>query len=1140
MGVVGIDLGTTNTVVASMRSGRVHVLADESGQRLLPSVVSFHPNGEALVGNPAKGRRAMDPRNTVASHKRLLGRSWNSPEIVQARTRVPYELREGPAQGPLVHARGKDFTLPEISAFILKRAKQIAETALGEQVARAVITVPAHFNELQRASTKVAGRVSGLEVLRILNEPTAAALAYGLGRVGSERIAVYDFGGGTFDCTLLDLNNNVFEVLATAGDTFLGGDDIDAAIAERMAERLLKQHRIDAKADPGTWERLRAAAEDLKMTLSTRDQAQVKVSDLGYGVGGAALSLTFTMTRGELDQLIQPLVERTFRVTQDALALARLTPTSFDKVVLVGGSSRIPLVRRRVEAFFGAPPMDRINPDEVVAMGAAIQASALTDGAGKRPIPAPPPVPSASPHTLRGLQDEEFTSTQVRPPGQHMSSAPPYARTGSAPPPLGQRDSSPPYASKSSPPPTGIMQAPLAPGSARSLADLSGAIHDPRRDDEPSIPSFPGAPVPPHSEFYDSVAAARRRQQIDSQVDDSEAGWGTEEEEEEEEGEGDDATLTGSNAPPAPFAATSGEFGTLDEPPSLVSSINGPNLTRVPSFDDLGETPLVPGGAFGEIKDLSLISTSGISSPGSVPGPPTNWHEAPTSEEMATYEQPAPQIGMRGAPPPSMPEVPFGPMAEFTPGPMASPHPVVKPPPQPSVKATQQVKSRPDPRAEAPQDPRKTTDPYGPFGGQKGTPAIPTQQPQQNRQKITDPFGDQPGKNLKRTDPMMGARAQHGQTQPLPANAPPPQAVIPTSRPPAIPVNPQAYPSSPPPQPAHAPQFNPSSRGMPAQQLPNDAFRSQPPPPMPAASPMGVGVGAGGGASAFAGASGAYPAATGSGGFPAQGTGAFPAVTPDYPVQHTQIQMGAPMHPLPGQGPGPYGGPQMPPPLQQGMPPSMHQGMPPGMGQGMPPSMHQGMPPSLNQGMPPSMHQGAGMNPGYGPAMGQGMPPSMGMQGMQNPGMMPGLGQGMPAPSFAPVLVDVTPRALVVETAGGFCDTVIPRNAKIPCERTRRFSTGRDFQTVVRVRVAQGENPVFGQNTYLGEVELSGLRSASRGDVTVAVTFELDADGTLNVRASDAASGAQARAQLRLLGVADEESVLDMVQRMGQPMNMGA
>jgi molecular chaperone DnaK len=647
--VVGIDLGTTNTVVASMRSGRVNVLGDESGQRLLPSVVSFHPNGEVLVGNPAKARRAMDPRNTVASHKRLLGRSWNSPEIVQARSRVPYELREGPAQGPLVHARGKDYTLPEISAFVLKRAKQIAETALGEPVMRAVITVPAHFNELQRASTKVAGRVSGLEVLRILNEPTAAALAYGLGRVGSERIAVYDFGGGTFDCTLLDLNNNVFEVLATAGDTFLGGDDVDAAIAERMAERLLKQHRIDAKADPGTWERLRAAAEELKIQLSTRDQAQVKINDLGYGVGGAALALTFAMTRGELDQLIQPLVDRTFRVTQDALALARLTPTSFDKVVLVGGSSRIPLVRRRVEAFFGAPPMDRINPDEVVAMGAAIQASALTDGAGKRPIPAPPPVPSANPHTLRGLQDEEFT--QVKPPS--TASAPPYA-TGSAPPPLGQRESNPPYASRSAPPPLGDTTSTGVTHDANRFGSVSGAIHDPRRDDEPSIPSFSGAPVPPHSEFYEAVKGSRPR--LD-EIEDSEAGWVTADDEE------DSATLTGSSPP---LAAQTGEFGTLDEPPSLVSSISGQGMARVPSFDDLGDTAAVPGGTFGEIRDLSLISSSGISSP-SLTG------VGPSSEEMDTNQQPAPVLAMKGAPPPSIPEIPFGPMAEFTPRPAPSP-----------------------------------------------------------------------------------------------------------------------------------------------------------------------------------------------------------------------------------------------------------------------------------------------------------------------------------------------------------------------------------------------------------------------------------------------------------------------------------
>lgn len=1001
-----------------MRSGRVNVLADETGQRLLPSVVSFHPNGEVLVGGPAAARRAMDPRNTVASHKRLLGRSWSSPEIVQARARVPYELREGPAQGPLVHARGKDYTLPEISAFVLKRAKQIAESALGGSVQRAVITVPAHFNELQRASTKVAGRVAGLEVLRILNEPTAAALAYGLGRVGSERIAVYDFGGGTFDCTLLDLNNNVFEVLATAGDTFLGGDDIDAAIAERMAEKLLKQHRVDANTDPGIWERLRAGAEELKVALSTRDNAQLTVADLGYGVGGAALALQFSLSRGELDQLIQPLVERTFRVTQDALALARLTPTSFDKVVLVGGSSRIPLVRRRVEAFFGAPPMDRINPDEVVAMGAAIQASALTDGAGKRPIPAPPGVPSASPQTLRGVQSEEFTSTQMK-----LPSAPAYARSGSAPPPLGRGDSAPPS----------NRAIPAAPTSTRNVVS-SAAIHDVKRDDEPSIPSFPGAAVPPHSEFYDSVKATKR-----STEEFTDSGWTDE----------DEPTMAGSHPPPAPhdlpMSLQSGGFGSLDEPPSLISSVSTVGMTHVPSFSDYDDASTsaeaVPGGMFGEVRDLSLISSSGVSSVGIVPGAPASWHEPDSLPEPTREQQGAlTATGMKGIPPESAPKVPFGPMTEL---------------------------DRPQ------TDPRKRTDPLGPSEGKRtatmsNAPPLPKGPAPQARspQKTTDPFGD-------RAPPAPRGRS-------VPPPAPPPR-------------------SAPPPP------------------LPT---RSAPPPAPPTqAAPYGVGVGAGGGASAFAGASGAFPA-HGSGPYPTQSTGGYPAVTPDYPIQHAVIQSAPP------------------PATQQGMaPPLSHQPPPmPGFGSTM--EMHAA--PALQQPwQQPQQPQQSPMQqqPWQQPQQPQqyGQPPMQPQQYGQAPMQQP-YGQPMQAmqPTYAPVLVDVTPRALVVETAGGFCDTVIPRNAKIPCERTRKFSTGRDQQTVVRVRVGQGEHSTFAQNTFLGEVELSGLRPAGRGEVVVAVTFELDADGTLNVRAADSTTGHEARASLRLLGVADEESVLDMMRRMGQ------
>jgi molecular chaperone DnaK len=408
MAVVGVDLGTTNTVVACARSGRVHVLGDDQARRLLPSVVSFHADGSVLVGHAARERRAVDATNTISSVKRLIGRAWNSEEIRRARQRFPFELREGLGQGPLVVARNQTYTLPEISAFVLRRAKQIAEQSLGDAIERAVITVPANFNELQRAATKVAGRIAGLDVMRIINEPTAAALAYGFGRGSKERVAVYDFGGGTFDCTLLELSGNVFEVLATAGDTFLGGDDLDLAIAEQMADALLRAHRVDARADAQVFERLRVAAELLKIELSTSEKATSHVRDVAFGVGGSSLELTFPMTRAAFDALASPLVQRTLAVCEQALSIARLPVAAFDKVILVGGSTRIALVRRRVEEFFGTAPLDRVNPEEVVAIGAAIQASALSEAAQRRSIP-PPPTPEPRMPMATIPDDEEPT-----------------------------------------------------------------------------------------------------------------------------------------------------------------------------------------------------------------------------------------------------------------------------------------------------------------------------------------------------------------------------------------------------------------------------------------------------------------------------------------------------------------------------------------------------------------------------------------------------------------------------------------------------------------------------------------------------------------------------------------------------------
>jgi molecular chaperone DnaK len=756
MSVVGIDLGTTNTVVACVRNGRVHVLADEQGRRLLPSVVSFHPNGDILVGHNAKARRAVDAKNTIASVKRLLGRTWNSPELEKARKRFAFEMKEGPGQGPLVVARGKEYTLPEIGAFVLKRARELAEAALGERVERAVITVPAHFNELQRAATKVAGRVAGLEVLRILNEPTAAALAYGLGKGTRERIAIYDFGGGTFDATLLDLNGNVFEVLATAGDPFLGGDDLDDAIADRMCDAFMVQHRFDPRSDMQALERLRQAAEQVKMALTTQDETKAHLREIAFGGGGAHLDLAFGLSRSELEKMAEPLIERTFKVTQDALALARLAPSEFDRTILVGGTSRIPIVRRRVEAFFGAPPLDKMNPDEVVAIGAAIQAAALTDASRRRTIP---------------------------------------------------------------PAPTGFA---VTRKSAPSFEDLA-----------PQLPRAPSRPDLPPLDTEDEIdTKAMRRESL------------------------------------APIAAAPSTARGLATPPEP----SGPATARGPAL--------------------------------------------PTTT------------------------------ARLTPGP---PHL-----PPDSARQGAQIQRPATPHALSPMTIPLTS---------SGAPNAPNAL----RPRVPDSFA------LANTIPSM-PRTQ--------AIAPPP-----------------------PPAPGNE---------------------------RPEARPFGT----------------------------LEDSGSFV-------------------------GPALIGSAATTSPLQKTVP--------------------------LKMTPVPA-------------------PPAPGPRYMSQPPRAPVFTASMPPP----VLIDVTPRALVVETAGGYCDTVIPRNAQIPCERTRVFATAQDGQQVVRVRVAQGEKPAFGANTYLGEVELGGIRAATRGEVKVAVTFELDADGTLRVRASDTVTGRVATAQLRLEGIAGESDIASMQRRMEQ------
>lgn len=817
MAVVGIDLGTTNTVVGVVADGQARTLCDDDGMTLIPSVVSFHPGGSVLVGRAARDRRLTDAGNTVYSIKRLIGRSWSSDEVSHARKRFPFEMREGPGQAALVVARGETFTLPEISAFVLRHAKSLAEKALGEPVERAVITVPANFNDLQRAATKVAGRVAGLEVLRILNEPTAAALAYGYGRGKAERVAIYDFGGGTFDVTLLDLSGNVFEVLATAGNTFLGGDDIDLAIAERMAEACLAEHRLDAREAPQIFERLRVAAERMKVALSASPEHTERIEELSYGARGRAVDFSFSMTRGELDALASPIVEQTFEVCRSALGIARLDPDDFDQVVLVGGSTRLPLVIQRVREFFGRSPLDRISPDEVVAIGAAIQANALGSPHRRRSSVPRPPMPAA-----------RTTESTV---GPHPASS-----GKSQPPPLPQRKTDPFGHQRSSPPrahmPTMLGVAPPA--------DENGG---PRRRRTTGLGLGP-APAPPGEAPRPRPPLPRRK----------------------------GGTASGLGPPRAP-----------KQPPRSPDP-RGREEEADADLSSAGDRPA-----------LGLPAVGPDGRPGSAT---PEHHDAFGSLDLA---------------------------------------------PEPDDEST-------------------IVEPLAPYAQAE---ALETGTPRKDAADAgASPLDSVPAPDLARADSLRPEALESDRPQ--------------VTAEPAL------------------PSIRPSS-------APQESFGS------------------------VDGLDNLQPPATAADELFAPAGGAF-----------------APAEPAPHQIAAPQAPPERPP---------------------------------------------------------------------------------------LPLLVDVTPLSLCVETVGDYCDVIIARNTPVPCEQSRGFVTARDDQTHVTVRVGQGDAVRFSENTLLGALELDGLPAAARGQSKVVVTFALDTDGILDVRAADAATGRETSARLTLVGLPETDEIDSMVQK---------
>jgi molecular chaperone DnaK len=907
--VVGIDLGTTFSVCAVVEEGKVRVLADREGRTLQPSQVSFMASGEIAVGYAARDRRLMDPKNTIFSVKRLIGRDFDSPEVKKARDRFPFEIREGPNKSPIVVARGQTYTLPEISALVLKHMKALAEAARGRPVRRAVITVPANFNDVQRSTTKVAGRIAGLEVLRIVNEPTAAALAYGYGRGKSEKVAIYDFGGGTFDVTILQLRDHIFEVLATAGDTFLGGDDIDERLADQFAEAFLRLNRYDLKADRIAYERLRAAAEQVKIQLSIRPQVSLRIEELAYGDGGQPLDLQLSVTRETLETRIKDIVERTFEVCEEGLKLAGMKVGDLDNVILVGGSTRIPLVRRRVAEFFARQPLSEINPDEVVAVGAAIQGYALAaDSERQRQGAAKVTGPLAGP--------------VVRPPSVTPA------------PPTGQPPARPAGASTKPPPDPRTAEMPAL--AAKKKATLAGAVAPPGPKSI-TIPTSPQMSPPIETTDFAALLA--------------------------------DEHDTGSGISPV-------------KPPK----------TEVPDF------PLKPSGSWATAQDDDEPTMAGrvtIRDPDAIPD---SSFEPPTLPTRADSPQAKPSGPM-----------PASTMPTMTPT-MAKP-----PPPPPSTRPA------PHPLAGGPPPPSR-----GPAPPRPGAiPPLPSAElPSVSRSIPPLPSAELPSV-IAEAPPAVPDR----RSSPTPLR----DAWAPASEP--ISSSGVSYPGGS--LPAELSGLGPAARmptasaSIPSLPQPQ-AFPSAPPPPLApprAAAPMPDGD--------FPEPSLLRPG----------GAAAFGALWPDEEAVAAE--------------------PVLPPPApgQRGTPAA-----------------------SAEPHAPP---------PRRGKAL----------------------------------LLDVTPQTLGVQTVQGFCDHIILRNAAIPVEQTRIFSTTHDNQDAVLIRICQGESRRVEKNVVLGELELLGLRPAQRGAVQIAVTFEIDTDGILNVSAKDLETGRATKTQITLFGGYSEAQVAEMEER---------
>ncbi|MCP4606719.1 MAG: Hsp70 family protein [Proteobacteria bacterium] len=889
MGVaVGIDLGTTNSCMAVVQANRAKVVVDQAERRIHPSVVSFHPDGSILAGHAAKERQIIDSENTIYSFKRLLGRNLSTSEMQRVLKDLPYKVRVSHDEIPALCAGGREISLPEVSAMLLRYMRELCYERLGVEVDEAVITVPANFNDVQRSSTKVAGRIAGFNVLRILNEPTAAALAYGFGGELTERIAIYDFGGGTFDITIVELADDIFEVLSTAGNTYLGGDDFDKKIVDEMQANFLKEYNYDLAGNPIAWQRIRSVAEKVKCQLSSIKEVQATLREIVEDYDGSSLDFHFKLTRQKFETFIEPFVAESLRVCDEAFKLAGVDRSSLDSLVLVGGTTRIPLVRQRVAEYFGMKPKTEINADEVVAIGAAIHAFSLTGEQLPEELPTPKPVEKKE--TRVSQSDAAVSKKPPAIPGLPPISKPAGTVAYGAPKPF-------PLGPEPQNEPTSVVQ--------RTLHGMPDA----KRKGSTLTPAPVQTPAPP--------------------------------------------TEPGLLAGDEELGLDVKHSGSAVDPSELEIDVKQPK-PKTRRTDQYGA----------ETTDVEPADTSALEIDVKKP--------KPGAEKTEKFGADAADLGI-------------------------------------DIKKKEPLESQPDQNGieavdlgvdvKKPPPLRQKTEKFGAGATDLGIDV--------KKKQSSEPQVEQYG-----ADPV-DIEAMAGKTEPL----------------------------------VH--QIDPF--GADAGDSDSDAMDLEPlTPPLPAPLDREV--------------SDEMPAVL----------GPLPPLEESVAFDDVEIGFG----------------------VLQDMPM-------PGAEQdevvGLPPPVEQSEEEAVPDPVPPTEER-----------------------------------MSIPVPATtarSALLLDVTPRALGVATAGGFCDTIIERNAAIPVEQSRLFNTSTDNQTDVSIDVYQGESRRITDNTQLGQVLLTNLRPAPRGEIKIRVTFEIDTDGILGVSARNQESGEAQSTRISLTGGMDDEQVEELVQK---------